>query len=268
MVVSRNLEGLTALVTGATSGIGKAVAQELGRQGAEVIVHGRDTARGELVVDAITGQGGKARFFAADLGDPHGLQQLIGRIDAVDILVNNAGIAPLGPTADLQIAAFDQLVATNVRAPYFLVAAFAPKMVARGRGAIVNISSVAGDIPLPGSAAYGATKAALSLMTRAWAAEFSPFGVRVNAVAPGPVHTPILVEDELEALGATTLLHRAAEPEEIASVVAFLTSPQASYITGAVVAVDGGSRYQMDAVASTKFGRATAVGQKGLAYTG
>src|SRR5260370_17633847 len=156
MVIARNLEGLTALVTGATSGIGKAVAQELGRQGGDVIVHGRDAARGELVVDAITGEGGKARFVAADLGEPYGLQQLIGRVDAVDILVNNAGIAaPRGPTADLQIATFDQLVATNVRAPYFLVAAFAPKMVVRGRGSIVNISSVAGDFPLPGRPAFG-----------------------------------------------------------------------------------------------------------------
>jgi NAD(P)-dependent dehydrogenase (short-subunit alcohol dehydrogenase family) len=260
MVASRNLEGLTALVTGATSGIGKAVALELGRQGAEVIVHGRDPARGELVVDAITGEGGKARFVAADLGDPYELRQLIGRVDAVDILVNNAGIAPLGPTADLQLATFDQLVATNVRAPYFLVAAFAPKMVARGRGAIVNISSVAGDIPVPGSAAYGATKAALTLLTRVWAAEFSPFGVRVNAVAPGPVRTPIISGDELAALGATTLLHRPAEPEEIASVVAFLASPQASYMTGAVIAVDGGSRYAMGALGTTELERTATVG--------
>ena len=266
MLVTRNLEGLTALVTGATSGIGKAVAQELGRQGADVIVHGRDAARGELVVDAITDEGSKAQFVAADLGDPYELQKLIGRIDFVDILVNNAAIAPLGPTADLHMATFDQLFATNVRAPYFLVAALAPKMVARAHGSIVNISSVVGDVPVPGGAAYGATKAALALLTRVWAAEFSPFGVRVNAVAPGPVRTPMISADEIDALGATTLLQRPAEPEEIAKVVVFLASPQASYMTGAVVAVDGGSRYATGGVGSTDAGHRAAVDEKGLAH--
>jgi NAD(P)-dependent dehydrogenase (short-subunit alcohol dehydrogenase family) len=113
-------------------------------------------------------------------------------------------------------------------------------MAARGSGSIISISSMAGQIGLAGSAAYGATKATLAAMTRSWAAEFSPAGVRVNAIAAGPVVTAGAAPERIEALGATTLLSRAAKPGEIAQVVAFLASPKASYITGAVLAADGG----------------------------
>jgi len=236
----RDLEGLSALVTGATSGIGRAVAEHLARSGAELVVHGRDAGRGSAVVDAIAEEGGKARFLAADLGDLAQLDDMAAQAGPVDVLVNNAGFSWFGPTADLDVATFDQLFAANVRAAYFLVAALAPKMAARGSGSIINLSSMAGQIGLSGGAAYAATKGALASMTRSWAAEFSPAGVRVNAVAPGPVLTVGAAPDRIEALGATTLLGRAAQPSEIAEVIAFLAAPSASYVTGAVFAADGG----------------------------
>jgi|SRR5215469_3197888 len=236
----RELEGMTALVTGATSGIGKEAAVQLGRHGADVIVHGRDAARGGAVADAIIAQGGTARFAAADLGDPAQVNDLARRAGSVDVLVNNAGFSWVGPTAELDVATFDRLLYANVRAPYFLVALLAPKMAARGSGSIINVGSQSGQIGMAGLAADSATKGALASMTRSWAAEFSPAGVRVNTVVSGPVYTGIRPDNVTEAVGATTLMARAAQPDEIASVIVFLASPQASYITGAVVAADGG----------------------------
>jgi NAD(P)-dependent dehydrogenase (short-subunit alcohol dehydrogenase family) len=238
-----NLAGQRALVTGATSGIGRAVALQLARDGAEVLVHGRDAARGAQTVEEIAAAGGKASFVAADLGDPADVQRLASDVGDVDILINNAGISRFGPTAEFEVATFDKMFASNVRAPFFLVAALAPGMAARGRGSIVSVSSMAGGVGLVGGAAYGATKASLEAMTRAWAAEYSASGVRVNAIAPGPVYTPTPSGPEfITALGETTPMHRASQPEEIAEAVAFLASARASYITGTTVAVDGGRR--------------------------
>jgi NAD(P)-dependent dehydrogenase (short-subunit alcohol dehydrogenase family) len=237
--ISQNgLAGQRALVTGATSGIGRAIALQLARDGAEVLVHGRDAARGAATVDEITLAGGKASFVAADLRDAGDVARLAGEVGEVDILVNNAGLARFAPTGELDVDTFDKMFAGNVRAPFFLVAALAPGMAGRGRGSIISVSSMAGEIGMVGGAAYGATKASLEAMTRAWAAEFSPRGVRVNAIAPGPVYTP--ASELTTALGETTPMRRASQPEEIAEVVAFLASPRASYITGATVAADGG----------------------------
>ena len=145
-----------------------------------------------------------------------------------------------GSTAELDIDTFDALFASNVRSAYQLVAALAPGMAKRGSGSIISVDSMAGHVGLAGVAAYGATKAALAALTRSWAAEFSPAGVRVNTVAPGPVLTHGADFDRQQQLRATTLLRRVAQPEEIAEVIAFLASPKASYITGAVIPVDGG----------------------------
>ncbi len=236
-----DLHGRRALVTGATSGIGRAVALRLARDGADVVVHGRDAERGRETVDAITAAGGSARFVAADLGDTADTRRLAEEVGDVDILVNNAGISVWGATADFDVAAYDAMYASNIRAAYILVAALAPGMAERGDGSIVGVSSMAADIGMKGGAAYGATKAAVEAMTRAWAAEFSASGVRVNAIAPGPVYTPTPSGPEfIRALGETTAMDRASQPEEIAEVVAFLASPAASYVTGATVAADGG----------------------------
>jgi NAD(P)-dependent dehydrogenase (short-subunit alcohol dehydrogenase family) len=242
MSIPRTLDmhGQMALVTGATSGLGRAIALRLAQDGAQVVVHGRNAARGAETVEAVTGAGGRARFVAADLADPADIERLVSSVGVVDILVNNAGSSWFGPSANLDVTTFDALFANDVRAPYLRVAGFAPKMVAIGHGSIVNISSMAGTIGLDGGAAYGGAKAALSSMTRAWAAEFSPKGVRVNAVAAGPIYTRPEGKERFDALGATTLLNRAADTDEIAEVVAFLASPRASYITGAIVAADGG----------------------------
>jgi NAD(P)-dependent dehydrogenase (short-subunit alcohol dehydrogenase family) len=229
-----------ALVTGATSGIGRAAALRLARDVSEVVVHGRNAGRGADVVAAIEAEGGRARFVRADLSNLEDLRHLAEEGGDVDVLVNNAGASWFGPTVDLDSPGFDSLFEGNVRSAYFLVAALAPAMAKRGHGSIINLASMGGIVGLAGGAAYGATKAAMASMTRSWAAEFSPHGVRVNAVAPGPVYSTPEKTDLIDDLGKTTLLGRAAQPDEIAEVIAFLASDKASYMTGSVVAADGG----------------------------
>jgi NAD(P)-dependent dehydrogenase (short-subunit alcohol dehydrogenase family) len=231
-----------ALVTGATSGIGRATAVRLAEDGWNVIVHGRNAERGAEVVREIEARGGHARFVAADLNSVAAVRSLVEESGEVDVLVNNAGTAWFGPTADLDEVTFDGLFDGNVRSAYFLVAGIAPGMAERSSGSIISVASMAGQIGITGGAAYGATKAALSSMTRSWAAEFSLRGIRVNAVAAGPVFsTPDPVKAAfIEELGKTTLLGRGAQVEEIAEVIAFLASERASYLTGATLAVDGG----------------------------
>src|SRR5438128_136552 len=140
----------------------------------------------------------------------------------VDVLVNNAGLSVWAPTEATNVANFDSMFASNVRAPFLLVGALAPAMAERGASSIINISSMVGRIGLPSGAAYGATKAALDSMTQSWTAEYSPRGVRVDAVAAGPIYTRPEARARYDKLGATTALNRAAEPAEIAEVVAFL----------------------------------------------
>src|ERR1700758_4187053 len=237
----RDLDGKIALVTGATSGIGKAAAMQLAAQGATVIVHGRDATRGAAVVAEIENAGGTARFVGADLTDPMEALRLAEQVGDVDILVNNAGFAWFGPSAKLPVHTLGRLFAANVQAPYLLVSVLAPKMVARGDGVIINLASRAGTVGPPDSAAYGATKAALASFARSWAAEYGPAGIRVIAISPGPVYTNAANRQLFEASAQTTLLGRAAEPQEIADLIGFLASPRAAYITGTNIAVDGGT---------------------------
>src|SRR5882762_6394201 len=238
--VGQDPEGKVAVVTGATSGIGRAAALQLAAQGATVIVHGRDDGRGAAVVKEIESAGGPARFVGADLSQPAEALRLATDVGEVDILVNNAGFAWFGPTEKLAADTLNQLFAANVQAPYLLVSVLAPKMVARGHGVIINMASRAGTRGRPDSAAYGATKAALASFARSWAAEYGPAGVRVNAISPGPVYTNAAEREVFDSLGETTVLGRAGQPQEIAEVIGFLASPRASYITGTNVAVDGG----------------------------
>jgi NAD(P)-dependent dehydrogenase (short-subunit alcohol dehydrogenase family) len=182
----KELSGQRALVTGGTSGIGRATAEALAREGARVLISGRSEARGAEVVGAIEAGGGEAEFVRADLESPDDVRALAERAAGVDILVNNAGVFPVGATHELSEATFDETFAVNVKAPFLLTAAIAPKMVARGGGTIINVTTMAAEFGMPGLSAYGASKAALALLTKAWAAEYGPKAVRVNAVSPGP----------------------------------------------------------------------------------
>jgi NAD(P)-dependent dehydrogenase (short-subunit alcohol dehydrogenase family) len=242
-----DLTGKTALVTGATSGIGRATALAMAGAGATVAISGRDEAKGRAVVEAIRAAGGSAVFLAADLAKEGAAGELAARAtDAlggrVDILVNNAGVFPFGPTASFDELAFDAVYALNVKAPWFLVAALAPGMAERGSGAIVNVSTMVASFGVDGMALYGSTKAALDLMTKAWAAEFGPNGVRVNAVRPGPTRTEgtEAMGEALDELASLAPAGRPATPEEIAAGILFLVSDDASFVHGAVLAADGG----------------------------
>ena len=237
-----DLAGQRALVTGATSGIGRAVALKLAEAGAEVVVAGRDRPRGAATVAAIDRAGGHARFIAADLNDLASVQRLAEQAGDVDILVNNAGVFPFAPTHETEPDDFDATFDTNVRAPFFLTAALAPKMAKRGEGAIVNVATMVAHFGLPGASAYGASKAALVSLTQTWAAEYGPQGVRVNAVSAGTTRTEgtAAMGDGLDALAQASPIGRPASPEEIAEAIVFLASPRSSYINGAILPADGG----------------------------
>ena len=242
-----DLMGNTALVTGGNSGIGRATALAMARRGAHVVLSGRDAGRGEQVVAAIRAQGGTADFVASDLSDEAGARQLAKQATElggghVDILVNNAGVFPFGATHDATGDDFDQVYAVNVKAPFFLVAELAPKMAERGHGAIINVTTMVAEFGMAQMALYGSSKAALVLLTKSWAAEYGPAGVRVNTVSPGPTRTEGTagMGEALDQLAAAAPSGRPGLPEEIASAIVYLASDEASFVQGAMLPVDGG----------------------------
>jgi len=237
----------TALITGGTSGIGRATANKLAQLGVHVLVVGRNAKRGKDTVDEIRAAGGQADFISADLRDAASARDLAKRAielgnGQIDILINNARVYPFGPTDEMTEEQFDRVFSVNVKAPYFLVAELAPLMAERGKGAIVNLSTMAADYGAPGMSLYGSSKAAINLLTKTWAAEYGPRGVRVNAVSPGPTRTEgtDAMGEGLEQLAAQGPAGRPATAEEIAEAIVFLATDRASFVYGAKLAVDGG----------------------------
>jgi NAD(P)-dependent dehydrogenase (short-subunit alcohol dehydrogenase family) len=237
----------TALITGGTSGIGRATASKLAQLGMHVLVVGRNLERGEKTIAEIRKAGGQADFIPSDLRDGSSARAVARKAldianGKIDILINNAGVYPFGLTHETSEEAFDNVYALNVKAPYFLVAELAPLMAKRGKGSIVNLSTMVADYGAAGMSLYGSSKAAINLLTKVWAAEYGPSGVRVNAVSPGPTRTEgtDAMGEDLERLAAEAPARRPATADEIAEAIVFLATDRASFIHGAKLAVDGG----------------------------
>jgi NAD(P)-dependent dehydrogenase (short-subunit alcohol dehydrogenase family) len=244
------LQGKSALVTGATSNIGRAIAVAFAAEGARVVVSGRSLERGAEVIDEIRAAGGQADFVAAHLDGSAAASNALAA-DAtrilgghIDVLVNSAGIFPGGTTVATDEKTFDEVYAVNVKAPYFLTAAVAPTMVERGSGAIINLGSWIARLGIPIGSLYSSTKGAVETLTRAWSAEFGPAGVRVNAISPGVVRTPDesdpAVEHPAEAMMRGTPAGRSGTPDAIAYAAVYLASDEAAFVHGTVIDVDGG----------------------------
>jgi 3-oxoacyl-[acyl-carrier protein] reductase len=251
------LQGKTALVTGASRGIGRATASALANAGAHVLVHyGRSAQDAESLVAGIRSKGGRANAISADLGTPEGATLLAKEVRSIvgerlEVLVSNAGITKAATIKDHTVADFDNLFATNVRSPFFLVQQLLP-ILCEGSNIIVISSAVARTVvgkpglDNPSILAYAATKGAIETLVRHWAAILGPRGIRVNAVAPGVIDTDMSNFTKTEAGRKVTLgmqaLKRIGKPEDVAHVVAFLASDAARWITGASIPVDGGSK--------------------------
>jgi NAD(P)-dependent dehydrogenase (short-subunit alcohol dehydrogenase family) len=247
----------TALVTGASRGIGRATAAALARAGAQVLVHyNRSEREAESLVSEIQTEGGLANAISADLGTPNGAALLAKQVcsivgDRLDVLVLNAGISMAARLADYTVEDFDNLFATNVRSPFFLVQQLLPIL---GDGSNIIVMSSLGSHAVPGKPAvdtpsilaYSSTKGALETLVKNWAAILGPQGIRVNAVAPGVIDTDMSnftkTEAGREAALGMQALKRIGKPEDVADVVAFLASDKARWITGASIPVDGGSK--------------------------
>jgi NAD(P)-dependent dehydrogenase (short-subunit alcohol dehydrogenase family) len=241
----------SALVTGASSGIGRATARALGREGARVVCAGRRADRLRETVEAIRATGGEAVAVSGDVRDEavcaRWVAEALGRFGGLDLLVNAAGVIGPGTAADTAPAEWDRVMDSNLRSVYLLTRAATAELI-RARGAIVNISSVAGLRPYRGLAAYCVSKAAVDQLTRCTALDLAPHGVRVNAVNPGVVVTELhtvtgAVADYpgfLERSKGTHPIGRVGQPEEVAALVLFLLDGEAGWITGATMSIDGG----------------------------
>jgi NAD(P)-dependent dehydrogenase (short-subunit alcohol dehydrogenase family) len=246
-----SLEGRTALVTGASRGIGAAIAFALDRAGARVAV----VARSRSALDAVAAEMDSPLVFEADLADPDVPVRLVTEanelLGGIDVLVNNAATAARLPVGQLDAALVDRLYAVNVRAPLLLIGALVPSMLKRRSGVIINISSVSAVVGTPNRAAYAATKGAIDAATRSLAIELGPHGIRVNSVAPGVVDTEMWARNKAtpgvtEQIEALTPLGRWSVPDDIADVVAFLASDAARFVTGETICVDGGMARTVD----------------------
>jgi 3-oxoacyl-[acyl-carrier protein] reductase len=245
-----NLSGKTALVTGASRGIGRATAIALAKEGAQVLVHyGNSPKEAQEVVAEIRKLGARADAVQADLASPEGAHVLAKQVRAIvggrlDILVANAGVAKSVPLEETTVEDFDKLFAVNVRAPFFLVQQLLPIL---GEGSsIILVSSLVARAAVGTLAAYAGTKGAISTLVKQFAAAFGARGIRVNAVAPGVVNTDMSSFARSDTGRGATLgmqaLQRVADPDDIAPVVTFLASDASRWITGDILAVDGGSK--------------------------
>jgi NAD(P)-dependent dehydrogenase (short-subunit alcohol dehydrogenase family) len=245
-----SLSGKTALVTGASRGIGRASALALAEVGAQVLVHyGRGKAEAEAVVQEIRNAGGRAQALTADLAAPDGAQALAKEVrgivgDRLDILVSNAGISRAATIEETTVEDFDNLFAVNVRAPFFLVQQLLP--ILNAGSSVVLVSSLAAHASVGNLPAYAATKGAIDTLVKHFASALGPRGIRVNAVAPGVVETDMSNFARTDAGRDFTLnmqaLKRVAQPDDIGDVVAFLASDAARWVNGDTVRVDGGSK--------------------------
>lgn len=246
-----DLSGQTAVVTGASRGIGEAAARLFARHGAHVVVSSRKAEGCETVAEAIRDDGGEATALPCHIGDPEAMDAFFGeieeRFERLDMMINNAAANPsFGHILDTDLGAFQKTADVNIRGYFYACQKAGRIMKKQGGGAIVNNASIAGITPGPMMGIYSVTKAAVINMSKAFAKECGNLGIRVNAVAPGVTDTKFasaLVHNEevLNQFLPTIPLGRVAEPEEIAPVLLFLASPAASYVTGAVYPVDGGS---------------------------
>ncbi len=244
-----SLSGKTALITGSTGNIGRAIAEAYAARGGHVVVSGRDDVRGNTVVEGIRAAGGRADYLHADLdGTPAASGALARAATAVlggriDILVNNAGIYPPATTFTTDEAMFDRVYAVNVKAPFFLTQTVAPAMIDAGGGVIINLGSWVARLSVPVGALYASTKGAMETLTRAWSAEFGPRGVRVNAISPGVIRSGDQAPDVPSPSGAMmygTPAGRPGPPEAIAAAAVYLASDNAEFVHGTVLDVDGG----------------------------